>query len=311
MTSAYETTTECEQQKATSPRDIAKIRHNSEGPSKPDPVADMEETSSSSRASPATGDSSFEESTLSSVEVSVPPAESFDGDLGMFGKEEEDKDEGCVGVSAASVNDTWRMSRSKNEVSSVCEGNERDSAASESASTCGVREERVKDQVKDQENRSVLEVHVRDHATCDSSIHGGEEEFRDSAVEDVRACCENVAEICLGMEEQRDELEREIVGQQDGDSFYDAVRAGNAKRVATLIANGCVQNLDEPDWNVSGDPPLLMAATNHCLPVLRYILLESSKTTFLCITFSAITSICSFSSHESSYYLLKVDCFLL
>lgn len=250
MTSAYETTTEREQQKATT-----KVRCDSGEPGKPDTVADMEETNL------ATGDSSLEESALSSVQVGVPPAESFDGDLGMFGKE-ECKDEGSV-----PVNDTSRMSTPKNEgKTSSLEGEERreeESDSAESASTCGVREERVENQAEDQENRSVLEAHVsRGHATRDSGIH--------AAVEDVRACCENVAEICLGSaEEKADGLEREIVGQQDGDSFYDAVRSGNAERVATLVANGCVQNLDEPDWNVSGDPPLLMAATNHCLPVLR------------------------------------------
>lgn len=52
-------------------------------------------------------------------------------------------------------------------------------------------------------------------------------------------------------------------------NFHEAVRAGNAKCIAALLASDSVQNLDEPDWNVSGDPPLLVAATNHCLPVLR------------------------------------------
>ncbi|KAK1124444.1 hypothetical protein K0M31_006799 [Melipona bicolor] len=33
-----------------------------------------------------------------------------------------------------------------------------------------------------------------------------------------------------------------------------------------------VQNLDEPDWNVSGDPPLLVAATNYCFPILSLLL---------------------------------------
>ncbi|XP_003701039.2 uncharacterized protein LOC100879665 [Megachile rotundata] len=55
-------------------------------------------------------------------------------------------------------------------------------------------------------------------------------------------------------------------------NFHEAVRAGNAKCIAALLASDSVQNLDEPDWNVSGDPPLLVAATNHCLPVLSLLL---------------------------------------
>lgn len=52
-------------------------------------------------------------------------------------------------------------------------------------------------------------------------------------------------------------------------SFHEAIRAGDAKSVEMLMEHGVVQNIDEPDWNVSGDPPLLVAATNHSLPVLR------------------------------------------
>nr|XP_033327850.1 ankyrin-2-like [Megalopta genalis] len=55
-------------------------------------------------------------------------------------------------------------------------------------------------------------------------------------------------------------------------NFHEAVRAGDAKCVAALLARDSIQNLDEPDWNVSGDPPLLVAATNHCLPVLGLLL---------------------------------------
>ncbi|KYQ50595.1 Ankyrin-2 [Trachymyrmex zeteki] len=270
MTSAYETTTEREEQKATNPHDTARVFFN------PNAVSDMEETSSSSRASLATGDSSFEESTFfSSVEVSVLPAgESFDGDLEMFEKEKENKDEGSVSISVTLINDISQMDRSNGELS--FEDNERhkekksvllvDYIASESASTCSARRE----QVKDQKNRSISEIQVQEQH--DSNVHLGEK-FRDSAVEDaVRVCCENVAEICLNTDEKQDEFEREIISRQDSDSFYDAVRSGNAKRVSMLIANGCVQNLDEPDWNVSGDPPLLMAATNHCLPMLSALL---------------------------------------
>lgn len=284
MTSAYETTTECEQQKATSPHETAKVRFNGREPDNPYTVADMEnETSSSSRASLATGDSSIDESTLSFAEASVLPDESFNGIVGMFEKEKEDKNMEYVGasVSISSVNGISRMSDSKNEKLPF-EDNERqkerkesvllaDNTALESnASTCNARREQVKDQIKDQKNWSVLEeIRMQELHTCGSRVYAGEK-FRDSAMEDVRACCENVAEICLDANEKQDEFEREIIGRQD--SFYDAVRAGNAKRVSALIANGCVQNLDEPDWNVSGDPPLLMAATNQCLPVLSALL---------------------------------------
>ncbi|KAG5321129.1 ANK2 protein, partial [Pseudoatta argentina] len=278
MTSAYETTTEREKQKATSPHDTAGVFFN------PDAASDMEETSSS-RASLATGDSSFEESTLfSSVEVSVLSAgESFDGDLGMFEKDKENKDEESVSVisSVNLVNDISQMNRSKNGELSF-EDNERhmekklillaDYVASESASTCSVRGEQDKDQHNEAPSRSILKIQVQEQR--DSSGHP-EEKFRDSAMEDaVQVCCENVVEICLNTQadEKQDEFEREIISRQDSDSFYDAVRSGNAKRVSMLIANGCVQNLDEPDWNVSGDPPLLMAATNHCLPVLSALL---------------------------------------
>ena len=269
MTSAYETMTEREKQKAISPHDTARVFFNL------DTASDMEETSSS-RASLATGDSSFEESMLfSSVEVNVLSAgESFDGDLGMFEKEEENKEEGSVSISVNLVNDISQMNRFKNGELSF-EDNERhkekklvllaDYIASENASTCSVG----KEQDKDQKNKSILKIQVQEQ--CISNVHP-EEKFRDFAIEDaVRVCCENVMEICLNThtDEKQDEFEKEIISRQDSGSFYDAVRSGNAKRVSMLIANGCVQNLDEPDWNVSGDPPLLMAATNHCLPVLR------------------------------------------
>ena len=61
----------------------------------------------------------------------------------------------------------------------------------------------------------------------------------------------------------------EIYDPESELNFHEAVRAGDAKCVATLLAGESVQNLDEPDWNVSGDPPLLVAATNHCFPILR------------------------------------------
>ncbi|CAK9810639.1 ANK2 [Anthophora quadrimaculata] len=64
----------------------------------------------------------------------------------------------------------------------------------------------------------------------------------------------------------------EIYDPESELTFHEAVRAGDAKSVAALLASDYVQNLDEPDWNVSGDPPLLVAATNHCLPVLSLLL---------------------------------------
>ncbi|XP_012535725.1 ankyrin-1 [Monomorium pharaonis] len=271
MTSAYETTTtKREQQKATSLHETTKIHFNGELDNL-GTITDIEKTLALSRASLATGNSFFDESTLSSVEVSVPPGELFDRTLGMFEKEKEDKDEGNIGVS---VNGILQMRSFKNEELSF-EDNERlkerkksvllaDNTVQESTSTCNTRKEQIK------ENRSVLgEVQVQEQRTYNSRVHVVEK-FQDSAVEDVRACCEDVAEISLNAGEKQDEFEREIVGQQD--SFYDAVRSGNAKRVSALIANGCIQNLDEPDWNVSGDPPLLMAATNQCLPVLSTLL---------------------------------------
>ncbi|XP_015176803.1 PREDICTED: receptor-interacting serine/threonine-protein kinase 4-like [Polistes dominula] len=78
---------------------------------------------------------------------------------------------------------------------------------------------------------------------------------------------------------EKEEKEKEIlhINDQSYDpetelDFYEAVRAGDAKCVATLLATGRVQNLDEPDWNISGDPPLLVAATNHCLSVVNLLL---------------------------------------
>ena len=64
----------------------------------------------------------------------------------------------------------------------------------------------------------------------------------------------------------------EIYDPESELNFHEAVRTGDAKCVAALLARDSVQNLDEPDWNVSGDPPLLVAATNHCLPVLSLLL---------------------------------------
>lgn len=80
----------------------------------------------------------------------------------------------------------------------------------------------------------------------------------------------------IGEEEGKKKEEKEIINSKDESydpetelDFHEAVRTGDAKCVATLLATGRVQNLDEPDWNVSGDPPLLVAATNHCISVLK------------------------------------------
>lgn len=64
----------------------------------------------------------------------------------------------------------------------------------------------------------------------------------------------------------------EIYDSENELNFYEAVRTGDAKCVATFLAGESVQNLDEPDWNISGDPPLLVAATNYCFPILSLLL---------------------------------------
>ncbi|KAF7998100.1 hypothetical protein HCN44_009498 [Aphidius gifuensis] len=58
----------------------------------------------------------------------------------------------------------------------------------------------------------------------------------------------------------------------DGEKFHKAVRNGDTAVVVELVENGLVQDLNEPDWNVSGDPPLLVAATNHHLSILSLLL---------------------------------------
>ncbi|XP_072766725.1 uncharacterized protein [Anoplolepis gracilipes] len=283
MTSAYEATTE--QQKTTTPHGSAEAHLDGRELNNPDiSVADMEISLSSSRGSLATSNSSFEE-------LVVEVGESFQEDLSVLdedGRKKENKNKKSV--------DTSRMNRSKNEElifkdnekyeeeDSVSNLSANSNTASENASTCHAREDRqIKDdEVKDlerskegQRNRSVLEIRVQErHVTCDSNIRV-KDKPQEFTAGDVRVCCEKVMEhrLCTKVEMQDEGTEREIIiDRQDSDSFYDAVRSGNAKRVSALIASGCVQNLDEPDWNVSGDPPLLMAATNHCLPVLRTLL---------------------------------------
>ncbi|XP_050458913.1 ankyrin-3-like [Cataglyphis hispanica] len=293
MTSAYEATTEREQQKATTPCDFAKADFNDQELDNPDnSIADMEETllTSSRRANVVTGNSSFQELT---VKDSVLSGELFQDNLNVLDDvrritenvRKEYKNEKSI--------DTSRMNKSRNEL--IFEDNEKheedsvlnlsmnNSTATENASTCHAKEDGQDNEVEDQKkfkdqeqrNRSVQEIGVQEqHMTYDSNICVGDKS-RDFTARDIRTCYEKVAELRLDTkaETQDEATEREIIiGRQDSDSFYDAVRSGDVKRVSALIASGCVQNLDEPDWNVSGDPPLLMAATNHCLPVLRTLL---------------------------------------
>ncbi|XP_008555254.1 ankyrin-3 [Microplitis demolitor] len=65
---------------------------------------------------------------------------------------------------------------------------------------------------------------------------------------------------------------RKEIDYEEISMFHEAVRSGDAKKVEELAAYGSINDLDEPDWNVSGDPPLLVAATNHYLPVLSVLL---------------------------------------
>lgn len=291
MTSAYEATTERGQQKTMTLRDSAKAHFDGRELDNPDNfVVDMEETSSSRRASLTTGNSSFEEF---AVKVSVLPDESFQDDLSALDEDARRMTENACkkeGKNEKSI-DTSRMNKARNELifkdneeheeeNSVLNLSANNSTATENASTCHAKEDGQNDEVENQEkfkdqkqrNRSVLEIGVQErHMTYDSNACIGDK-FRDFTAGDIRACYEKVAELRLDTkaEMQDERTEREIIiGRQDSDSFYDAVRSGDVKRVSALIASGCVQNLDEPDWNVSGDPPLLMAATNHCLPVLR------------------------------------------
>ncbi|XP_024889003.1 uncharacterized protein LOC112465613 isoform X2 [Temnothorax curvispinosus] len=75
---------------------------------------------------------------------------------------------------------------------------------------CNVRRDLVEDLNKDQKNRSVrLEIRMQERRACDSRVHV-REKFRDSVdaqiLGDVRACCENVAEICLDIRTIRNKM---------------------------------------------------------------------------------------------------------
>ncbi|KMQ97726.1 ankyrin repeat and protein kinase domain-containing protein 1-like protein [Lasius niger] len=279
MTSAYE---------ATTPRGSAsKAYFNARELDDLDNSIGMEENSSSSssrRASLATDNSSFEELAVSSGESFQEDLDAHDEDnaqrMTENARKKEDKNEKSI--------DTLRTNRFGNDEELTFKNNETheedsvsnlsacSSVAPENVSTCHAREndqgqikddevqedqERSKDQ--DQRNRSVLQ---KRRMTRDSDTRAG-----DSAAEDVEAWG---AKLSPETERRLIESTEEMIiaGCEDSVLFYDAVRTGDAERVSSLISNGCVRNLDEPDWNVSGDPPLLVAATNLCFPVLKTLL---------------------------------------
>lgn len=293
MTSAYdEAMTEREQTAATL-RATAKLCPDQELDI-PETLVDVEERSSS-LTSLATGDFASEEFLVasSSVAISVLPGESIDEGFtsgpdeqtprttdGHEKDDDKDNHEANLDCSANPLNETndiSRMDKSGNKESLFFGDHERQGDMKELVTTlsasCSIASENStmctskKEQVKDQRNQSVLEMRAQERHTC-GNVHV-EENFRDSHEAGTRTHYENAKE--LHPDETRDVVDREIVQgcQSDSYNFYDAVRSGNVKRVSALIASGCVQNLDEPDWNVSGDPPLLVAATNQCLPVLR------------------------------------------
>ncbi|XP_043685966.1 ankyrin-3-like [Vespula pensylvanica] len=149
--------------------------------------------------------------------------------------------------------------------------------------------ERDLSQSKDSSNTSLHEKSIRiDEGSLENVRQSIEKEL--TIVEDVEnfnskrviftyGTLEITNNATIGEEEGKKEEEKEIINSKDESydpetelDFHEAVRTGDAKCVATLLATGRVQNLDEPDWNVSGDPPLLVAATNHCISVLNVLL---------------------------------------
>lgn len=279
MTSAYEATIECKQQEIPALHESANTRFDVELDNSDSLVVGrMEKIPSSSRANLVASDSSFEEPAISSIENNVlKPGESCDED-----------------VNEGTVNDTLGTERSRSEESfrnpnndehrETEEDKKKDSVAISmgyntilEAPTCRVarkeqirEQKRSKDQGKNKKNQIVLEIQMQERR---AGFDDSDENCGDSKVSDVRICCENMTKFRLN--ERRDEdVDREIIGQQDNGNklFYEAVRSGDAARVSALISTDCVQTLDEPDWNVSGDPPLLVAATNHFLPVLSTLL---------------------------------------
>ncbi|KAF7414174.1 hypothetical protein HZH68_002663 [Vespula germanica] len=149
--------------------------------------------------------------------------------------------------------------------------------------------ERDLSQSKDSSNTSLHDKSIRiDEGSLENVRQSIEKEL--TIVEDVEnfdskrviftyGALEITNNATIGEEEGKTEEEKEIINSKDESydpetelDFHEAVRTGDAKCVATLLATGRVQNLDEPDWNVSGDPPLLVAATNHCISVLNVLL---------------------------------------
>jgi len=262
-------------------------------------VVGMKEISSSSRTSLVVSDTFLEEHVICLIENSTLLNESDDHEnINEETREKEDKAK-TLGISLNLISDAPKMDKSGNEESfenmdkneyKETKGNKKKdsnpiligySATLEDASTYRIakkeqvrEQERSRYQSKNKQNQIVLEIQMQERHTVvnDNNIYI-KENLRDPAMVNVppQISCENAAELCTNTDERQDEnSEREIVGQNDGNKlFYDAVRSGNVKRVSILISSGDVQNLDEPDWNVSGDPPLLMAATNHYPLVLR------------------------------------------
>lgn len=257
----------------------------------------MEKASSLSslHVSIATSNSSFEDFAVSSVEIDrlkspSQSSESFDGNVSALGEEvqrmdmREEKDEENINTdSTNSVNDISQINESSSE-ETFPEDSEKHEEMTSSIFILPVdnisenaftreKNERIGSQNEDQErikcqhiNQNQRNLSVQERC-ADNSVHIGKN-LRDSVTGDARVHC--ATKLDPDPIERRDgEAERGGIDRQDDDSFYDAVRSGNAERVSMLIVSGRVQNLDEPDWNVSGDPPLLIAATNRCLPMLR------------------------------------------
>ncbi|XP_014483189.1 PREDICTED: serine/threonine-protein phosphatase 4 regulatory subunit 2-like [Dinoponera quadriceps] len=285
MTSAYDeaaaTTTEHEKTKLA----------GREVDNKPGTPPGMEEKRSSSPISLATGDRATggEESFAASSSAEILPGESLDEEDSVASVHDDDDEEETGGregdddpddpkadpdCSSSSLNelsdDTSRMDRSRNKgSSSEDEREEAGGSGSVSASVIGQPKNAATcGKVKEQAERNLSAGAERVQERRDDASVVVEEEPRGGDLGRTR--CEEAQEEPRP-EDAQDQVEiREIVqGCQSGGGFYEAVRSGNVKRVSALIAAGCVQNLDEPDWNVSGDPPLLVAATNQCLPVLR------------------------------------------
>ncbi|XP_076641512.1 uncharacterized protein LOC143352698 [Halictus rubicundus] len=131
-----------------------------------------------------------------------------------------------------------------------------------------------------------LDPHLskRDAENTVSETRGNDSPMKNNfKMQELQECIKSVTkstnisnnhEISNGLLEGVDfqNISEEIYDPESELNFHEAVRAGDAKCIAALLARDSIQNLDEPDWNVSGDPPLLVTATNHCLPVLGLLL---------------------------------------